>query len=1045
MNKTEEIQAGDKVRLKSNPGRIGILGNETDGPSHRLRVLVNFLDGDEQFVLRNSLEKVNRQSARPHEMVASGRYGRVADLRGSITYYRLSGKLANLIYSLNTTNTQFLAYQFKPVLQFLGSPSDGILIADEVGLGKTIEAGLIWTELRARLDAKRLLVMCPAMLREKWKTELSERFGVQADIVDASTLLDRLQIARERPQTQFALIASIQGLRPPKGWNDDDDPSDASTAKLARYLDQVEFDEPLIDMLIIDEAHYIRNAETASHRLARLLRPIVESIVLLSATPIQLHNKDLFNLLNLIDADSFPYIHSFQHALNENAPIVALRDEILARTLKPAEFQEALHAAIEVRWFNDSEQLQHLIDNPPPASALSSPRGRSEIAEQLDRINPLTKVVSRTLKRDVQEIRVQRVPVTIKVDMHPLERDFYDRVTEAVRNYCARIAISEGFMLTIPQRQLSSCVAAACKGWTDKTGLNNAALESEVYEIYGDPDGDEKEERPNLGPLLTVLVGIANRAGNHLALEAVDSKYAELIKNLKQYWRNYPGKKVILFSFYQNTLHYLARRLKEDGIESTVLHGGMDKHSVLRHFESAEGPNILISSEVASEGVDLQFSSLVINYDLPWNPARIEQRIGRIDRIGQEADKILIWNFVYADTIDERIYERLFERLGIFQQALGSMEAMLGAEIRKLGYELLSHQLTAEEEKERIDRASIAIETVSRQHQQLEEDATQLIAHSDFIQNKVRAARELGRYIQGEDLLAYVKDFLEREFSGTRLLADDNNELLYTIETSAEMRVAFSEFLQQELLFGTTRLLANPAPKLLFENQLGRNSPSIERITQDHALVRFVGHELRQSVQGAPYSPVTAAEILGSTLKGIKRGVYVYAIARWTVSGAQETERLEYIAYHLDDKVLIDGDDAEFLINAAGLHGRDWLGAATTLDHNHVAMMFDESRAELEERFRSFRDAQKRENHDRVNFMVNSLKRHLNSQLEKIDERIGRYREAGDEKRKRMIPAELGRRKKLSQRIEAKIAELQLKKSIQTHDSMVSGGVIRVI
>ena len=158
------MNPGDKVRLIANPGRVGVVGNETDGPAHRLRLLVNFLDGDEQFVLKGSLEKVEKEQAGPYQLMASGRYGRVSDLRGAITYYRLSGKLANLIYSLNTTNTQFLPYQFKPVLQFLDSPSSGILIADEVGLGKTIEAGLIWTELRARQDARRLLVVCPAML-----------------------------------------------------------------------------------------------------------------------------------------------------------------------------------------------------------------------------------------------------------------------------------------------------------------------------------------------------------------------------------------------------------------------------------------------------------------------------------------------------------------------------------------------------------------------------------------------------------------------------------------------------------------------------------------------------------------------------------------------------------------------------------------------------------------------------------------------------------------------------------------------------------------
>ncbi|OYU43107.1 MAG: hypothetical protein CFE44_20230, partial [Burkholderiales bacterium PBB4] len=128
------MQPGEKVRLIANPGRVGILGSETDGPPHRLRLLVNFLDGDEQFVLAGALEKVEKESLGPYDLMLRGRYGRASDLRGAITYYRLSGKLANLIYSLNTTNTQFLAYQFKPVLQFLDSPSNGILIADEVGL-----------------------------------------------------------------------------------------------------------------------------------------------------------------------------------------------------------------------------------------------------------------------------------------------------------------------------------------------------------------------------------------------------------------------------------------------------------------------------------------------------------------------------------------------------------------------------------------------------------------------------------------------------------------------------------------------------------------------------------------------------------------------------------------------------------------------------------------------------------------------------------------------------------------------------------------------
>ncbi len=181
------------------------------------------------------------------------------------------------------TRTQFLPYQFKPVLQFLDSPSSGILIADEVGLGKTIEAGLIWTELRARQDARRLLVLCPAMLRDKWKMELAERFGVKADIVDAAELHARLQAVKDRKHEGFALIASVQGLRPSRGWNDKDEPAKSSSAELARFLDEFELDEPLLDLTIIDEAHYLRNQETQTYKLGALLRPVTLSMVMLSS------------------------------------------------------------------------------------------------------------------------------------------------------------------------------------------------------------------------------------------------------------------------------------------------------------------------------------------------------------------------------------------------------------------------------------------------------------------------------------------------------------------------------------------------------------------------------------------------------------------------------------------------------------------------------------------------------------------------------------------------------------------------------------------
>lgn len=1024
----------------ANPGRVGILGNETDGPPHRQRVLVHFLDGDEQFVLVASLDKVEKETLRPYDLTANGRFGRASDLRGAITYYRLNGKLANLIYSLNTTDTRFLPYQFKPVLQFLESPSNGILIADEVGLGKTIEAGLIWTELRARQDARRLLVVCPAMLKDKWRRELSNRFGVQADIVDAQELLDRLESAKQKPLDPFALIASIQGLRPSRGWNQKDDPSNSPTARLARFLADAELEEPLIDLVVIDEAHYLRNRETQTNLFGRLVRPVTHNVVMLSATPVQLHSRDLFNLLHLLDENAFPYEFSFNNTLLANAPLVLLRDRVLNSTVPTQEFVDAIDQAVGARLFDDNEQLAFLRANPPTDEELGKPETRADIADQLDRINPLAKVVTRTLKRDVDENRVERQPHVIKAKMSSIEAAFYEAVTDRVREFCERLEISEGFMLTIPQRQMASCMAAACRGWVQKADAQEA--EEEVYELYGD-DGDDSS-RPDMGSLIRELVEIARSVGDYEGLYQYDTKYQALLDNLRRYWERNPAKKIVLFSFYRNTLHYLAERLQADGYRSVVVHGGMEKNTALEEFEKPGGPNILLSSEVASEGVDLQFSSLVINYDLPWNPARIEQRIGRIDRIGQDEGQILIWSFVYEDTIDERVYSRLLERLNIFRQALGSMEAVLGEEIRHLAYELLSHKLTPEREAERIDRTRVTLAKLSRDQARLEEEATQLIAHGEFIQNKVKAAKELGRYIRGSDLLPYVRDYLLRQYPGTRMISVDDDDLHVRLEFSTQARVEFADFLQAHRLPGRTQLLASSAPTLFFENKLGKPKAGVERVTQDHPLVRFVGEQLRASGGGAGYFPVSAIELISNLDTRLPSGTYAYCVMRWSVSGARDIERLEYLVKGIDQSLTLSGDEAELLVNTAALQGRDWLGAGSLLDCGRAADLQDSCRVELEARFQLFAAAQRREDSDRIRLMVHSLEHHLEGKRRRSQEVIAAHRASGDRRRLRLVAAEEGRFKKEAQRIEGRIAELHLKEDFKAHESMVSGGVIRV-
>jgi hypothetical protein len=210
------MPAGDRVRLVNDPGRVGVLtGRERPGDRGGY-AQVTFPDRTE-WVPADQIESVSTDGDSPLDLFTRGRLAGPADLYRTLTHIRLSGKLANFIYSLETIETDFYAYQFKPIVKLLQSVSTGILVADEVGLGKTIEAGLIWTELRSRFDLQRLLVVCPAMLREKWSRELHRRFGVKPDILGAGEFLQVLREAAEGTRREFAVIASLQGLRPRSG------------------------------------------------------------------------------------------------------------------------------------------------------------------------------------------------------------------------------------------------------------------------------------------------------------------------------------------------------------------------------------------------------------------------------------------------------------------------------------------------------------------------------------------------------------------------------------------------------------------------------------------------------------------------------------------------------------------------------------------------------------------------------------------------------------------------------------------------------------
>ena len=203
-----------------------------------------------------------------------------------------------------------------------------------------------------------------------------------------------------------------------------------------------------------------------------------------------------------------------------------------------------------------------------------------------------------------------------------------------------------------------------------------------------------------------------------------DSKFEALIKALEAIEETEPHRKVIIFTYFKPTLAYLARRLKEAGYRCTMISGDVvsdpidpakDKRGqCLREFRDNPDVRVLLSTQVGGEGLDFQFCHIVVNYDLPWNPMLVEQRIGRLDRYGQQSDRIIIVNLAVNGTIEQRILDRLYTRIRIFEESIGDLEPIIGSEMRQLASALLTSRLTPAEMDKMIEVAGLRLSSVAR-------------------------------------------------------------------------------------------------------------------------------------------------------------------------------------------------------------------------------------------------------------------------------------------------------------------------------------------
>lgn len=688
------IQAGSLVFLVSDPARTGaVLSVEGSDPSSRCMV---FMD--------NRAQPFYLSQVQPVMMEEKLKFIWLNELHALLTALQIRHPSLSTLYSLNAARIDFVPYQFRPALKIIQSDQPRILVADSVGVGKTIEAGLIMRELQARNNVETVLVVCPKPLvsERKWELEM-RRFDERFEPLDGNTLrhcIRETDLEGEWPDKYAKCIIPYSLLQ-------DETVLNGKAGKGVKKLGLLELDPPpKFDLVIVDEAHHVRNSNTFAHQAVRFFCEHAEAVVFLTATPVQLGNNDLFTLLNLLRPDLVIDQETFAHMAEPN-PFInqALRHARAGGEGWQHEAREALAQAAATAWG------QSILAKDPVfmevIQTLEGPvvdrDGRVALIRRIEGFHSFSRIINRTRRRDIGTFCVRK-PETVSVPFTSEQKRLHDSLLE----YQARVLTavhggqSVNFMMSTIRRQAASCLFGLAPFIED-------ILQRRLDELEGlDGDMDGMEDADSAVDALRQGAKAVVEQAHSLPME--DPKYEALLRILKEK-ETLPNNKAMVFSSFRHTLGYLERRLRQAGLRVGLVHGGVKDEERLklrfrfeRNREEKDALDVLLFSEVGCEGLDYQFCDMMVNYDLPWNPMRIEQRIGRIDRRGQKSEAVAIVNMVVRDTVDADIYERCLMRIGVFEASIGECEEILGdlsEEIRSIAQNL---QLTEAERRKKLEQ-----------------------------------------------------------------------------------------------------------------------------------------------------------------------------------------------------------------------------------------------------------------------------------------------------------------------------------------------------
>jgi ATP-dependent helicase HepA len=890
------FKIGDPVFLKADKSRKGIVIQVLGGAQSRYQVFHSPNDVGEygEAQLASDAPIVSAHEALLTALMDQVWIG-AEEFRARLTAQQIAHPLSSSLYALHAARISYIPFQFKPLLRFLQSDRPRLLIADEVGVGKTIEAGLILKELQSRQRADRVLIVCPKALVGKWRAEM-RRFDEDFQILTPEQLeycINETDLDGEWPSQYNRAIVNLEALR-----------MDIYLQGRANRRGLLNLDAPpQFDLLILDEAHHVRNSETSSHAVLRFLCDVSEAVVFLSATPIQTSSQNLYSLLNLLRDDLFQDFGLFElmaepnEALNRAARLIRNYQSVPNWQV---EVLDCLIAASDTSWGRNAlsadANFTFWLDRLNSTEMLSDSE-RIRCLRDLEEVHAFVRVVSRTRRRDVGRFTI-REPHTVAVPFTPQQRDFYEQLIDFRRRVLTELYGSATARLIIDtlERQATSCLPMIAQS------LANLAAEGHLN-LFNLTDVDDEEGNLVLQDELRDDLRTLQRLAAALPLD--DPKFDQLVQVIQSVQEGLGSRKLLVFSFFLNTLHYLYERLTENGYRVGLITGrtlDVDRETLRSRFalaaENSNAFDILLSSEVGCEGLDYQFCDRLVNYDIPWNPMRIEQRIGRIDRYGQRSDKVLIYNFVTPGTVEERIYFRCFDRLGIFSDTLGDLEEVLGEVMTTLDQTSLNIQLSRDQsERVATQTADNALRRVEEQRR-LEDDA--LLA-SDLVpqEGDVEQLRREGRYIASEDLHELLSLYLQQDHISGRLIQDSQSPVIFRLRVAKDGRAGILDRLNSlGLRDRQTKTLRQWLEKegsevlpLTFDQATAVDQRQLEFITPVHPLIRLAVSDFQSSSVSLTTSLV---------LKADHSGDYLAILELWESIAVRPEVRIAYFAWNLE-------------------------------------------------------------------------------------------------------------------------------------------------